>query len=386
MRSDPLRGMKVIYAFPEPLPIARARGIQTAHTVASLAKLGVYVDLYHSPGPGHPIRGYGLEPPATLRTIPVSRSLPWPLSRVHSNRFFAARLLRAIRRDVGGDLRSSLVMVRHLKLAALMLERVPDIRLVYEAHEVFADTAPADKVEERRAEEARVMRSASAIVCNSHATAERLCKLYGSARKMEVIPNGVEWPQDLPPKDWEHLERHVVYAGSLFPWKGAADLVTAAAALTGCRIELIGGEAERVRKLAETAPLRGAELLLTGQVPHEVVLERLAAGCIAVLPNRADADSAFTSPIKLFEYMAAGCAIVATDLPAIREILDEGDAAWAAPGDPSSLAEAISGLVANPARARALAGRVREKARQYTWSARAGRLQGLFQDLGAVIA
>jgi glycosyltransferase involved in cell wall biosynthesis len=99
------------------------------------------------------------------------------------------------------------------------------------------------------------------------------------------------------------------------------------------------------------------------------------------LPNRADAESAFTSPIKLFEYMAAGCAIVASDLPAIREILGESEAVWVKPGDAASIALGIAALAADPVRARQLGEGAREKARRYTWEARALRLKALLERI-----
>jgi glycosyltransferase involved in cell wall biosynthesis len=367
--------VKLIYAFPEPLPLARARGIQAAHTVVELAKQGIGVELYHVPAGAHPIRHYGMEPPPNLHVHRVSRSLLPLLDRPHSNRFFVARLLRA----TSGLPGAPLVMVRHLKLASLLLERAPQARLVYEAHEVFADTAPSDTAKLRQQEEAQVTRQAQAIVCNSAATASRLRNLYGAPRRLEIIPNGVDRPASLPEKDWARAGRHIVYAGSLFPWKGAGDLVAAAAFLEGCRIELVGGEPEQVHELASSTPRFGAEIMLTGQVPHARALERLAEACIAVLPNRPDADSAFTSPIKLFEYMAAGCAVVASDLPPIREILDEDEASWAKPGDPASLAAAIRALASDPARARSLGARVREKSLRYTWKARAEQLKRVLE-------
>ena len=107
------------------------------------------------------------------------------------------------------------------------------------------------------------------------------------------------------------------------------------------------------------------------------------SACIAVLPNRADPDSVFTSPIKLFEYMAAGCAIVASDLPAMREILADDEVMWSKPGDPGSIAEAIKALVGDPARARRMGERVREKSRQYTWQTRAARVMALLSNIGA---
>jgi glycosyltransferase involved in cell wall biosynthesis len=224
------------------------------------------------------------------------------------------------------------------------------------------------------------MRGAAAVVANSHATAARLAALYGAPRLSAVIPNGVDRPQTLPEKYWAHAGQHIIYAGSFFPWKGAADLVAAAARLPGCRIELVGGEPQRVAQLRASIPAGGAEVMLGGQLKHSLALERLGAACIAVLPNRDDPDSAFTSPIKLFEYMAAGCAVAATDLPAVREILGEDEAAWARPGDVASLAGAIAALVREPQRARELGERLREKSRRYTWSARAERLKQVLEQ------
>jgi glycosyltransferase involved in cell wall biosynthesis len=109
-------------------------------------------------------------------------------------------------------------------------------------------------------------------------------------------------------------------------------------------------------------------------MPHDTVMARLSDACIAVLPNRDDTDSAFTSPIKLFEYMATGCAIVASDLPALREILDDSDAIWVRPADAAALAAGIRRVGEDAALASELGRRVREKSAGYTWDARAAKL------------
>jgi len=117
------------------------------------------------------------------------------------------------------------------------------------------------------------------------------------------------------------------------------------------------------------------------RLPHDQVMAELAAACIAVLPNRPDVDSQFTSPIKLFEYMGAGCAIVASDLPSIREILAGDEAEWFAPGQPAALAAALQRLLAEPGRARAMSAAVRAKAGRYTWEKRGERLRALLENL-----
>ena len=369
--------MKLLYAFPEPLPLRRARGIQAVNSAAALAEAGIDLKFAFAPvGTEDPFAYYGVLKPANLTLIPISRSLPWPLKRIHSNKWFAARLLRKI------ALTDTVVYVRHLKLAALLAANAAQPRFIYEAHEVFADTAPPGKALERREEESRVMRSANAIVTNSGATAKRLVELYGAPKVLEIIPNGVARPEMLPDKDWAHPGEHIAYSGSLFPWKGAADLVAAAESLKGCAIEIIGGEADRIAALKACVGKAGAEVRFAGHLPHAQALDRLYGACIAVLPNRADTDSEFTSPIKLFEYMAAGCAIVASDLPPMHEILDQEDALWTHPGDPRSIASAISSLVHDPALAHRLGDRVREKSRQFTWRARAERVKALLKKVG----
>jgi glycosyltransferase involved in cell wall biosynthesis len=369
--------MTLCYVFPEPLPLPRARGLQAIRTVDALAREGVAVQLaYAAESPEDPFAAYGLAQPRTVELLRLSRRLVWPLQRIHSNRFFMARLARRLRLQ-----RPDAVMVRHLKAAAMFARSFADIPMLYEAHEIFADTAPVSKRAGHRALEQQVVGAAAGIVTNSGATAERLAALYGGREKMTVIPNGVEWPQALPSKSWNDAALHVIYAGSFFGWKGAADLVAAGALLPGHKITLIGGEPEQIERLRAGTASAQAELSFIERVPHAQVMAALAQACVAVLPNRAEPDSAFTSPIKLFEYMASGCAVVASDLPALREILAPDEAVWFPAGDVPALAAAIRSLCADPARARALGERAREKARRYTWQARAVKLKTVLEQI-----
>jgi len=362
--------------FPEPLPLERARGIQTVHTVAALGLKGIDVTLAHVPSSGDPFTAYSVAQPGNVRLLPISRSLPWPFARVHSNRFFATRLAKHI-----DPLGIGAVMTRHLKVSQLLLWRIPELTLVYEAHEVFADTAPPHRRSETERRERTVVKNAAALVANSSATAARLRALYDIAAPIEVIPNGVEYPESVPAKDWVRAPERIVYAGSFFSWKGVDDLASAARSLPGFNIRFIGGNEARIAELRARAGSAGAALDFAGHIPHGSVAGELARACIAVLPNRADPDSAFTSPIKLFEYMAAGCALVVSDLPSVREVLEQDDAVWAVPGDPVSLARAIRALAEDPERARRLGERVREKARRYTWAARGERLARVVRPL-----
>ena len=86
---------------------------------------------------------------------------------------------------------------------------------------------------------------------------------------------------------------------------------------------------------------------------------------------------AYASPLKIFDYMAAGLAIVAPDQPNIREILTDGETALLFdPAGPDALWQAVLRLAADPAlRARLGAAACAEIDRRgYTWAAHAGRL------------
>ncbi len=368
--------MKILYAFPEPFPLERARGVQVAHSTAELARQGVDVELFHVPGiAADPLQYYGIVKPPSLMLMPLSRSLPWPLSRIHSNRLFLQRFERHLNASA-----EAIVLVRHLKLASLLLERHPDCRLVYEAHEVFSDTAAPEKRAAHFAMEARVMQRAALVLANSAATAQRLKDLHGE-RPVEVLHNGVDWPERFPDKDWAHAAQHIIYAGSFFAWKGVSDLVLASNVLPGCRITLLGGSAEQVAREQSRASGIGAQIEFKGHTAHAEVANALAQACIAVLPNRDDPDSRFTSPIKLFEYMAAGCAVVASDLPALRDVLADDEAIWVKAGDPADLAAGIRRLVDDPVRAAGMGRRVHDKAREHTWQARAVKLLALLRTI-----
>jgi glycosyltransferase involved in cell wall biosynthesis len=368
--------VKLLYAFPEPLPLDRARGIQAVCTVRALAEQGIRVILAHVPAGTDPFGAYAVPRPAGVELAPISYGLSWPLGRIHSNRIFNARLARGLdRRGVGA------ILARHLKPARFLQDRFPRLPLVYEAHEVFADTVAPSRRSKMARLEGLVVERAAALVANSRATARRLSELYRTAAPPQVIPNGVDYPPTVPDRDWTRARELVIYSGSFFRWKGVEDLVAAAGRLPGFRIRLLGGDEVGVARLRALVDPGGAQLEFAGRIPHERVAGELQRACIAVLPNRADPDSVFTSPIKLFEYMAAGCALVASDLPALREVLGQDDALWVAPGDAAGLANAIRALAEDPERARRLGARVREKARSYTWAVRGERLARIVRPL-----
>lgn len=374
--------MKLLYAFPEPLPLPKARGIQTAWMVDALCAAGVQVVLACPPSDaGHPMMPLGKNTlPENLELLSLSRHWPFPFQRWHSVARFTGLLQKYLE-----QIRPDVLFVRHLKLAYRLLQACPHIPLVYEAHEVFSQMAPAQKRKKLATQEAYVLEQAAGVVHISRAVQDALHRQYPKVqpRAEIVLHSGVNLPEAVPEKDWCSCGQHIIYTGSFFGWKGAEDLVAAAKLLPAdCRITLVGGDAADLEKLAAQVPAGGAQVVLLPRMPADQVMEHLLKACIAVLPNRAEGVSLFTSPLKLFEYMGAGCALVAADLPSIREVLPGDEAAgWFTPGDPVSLAAAIQSLLNDPDKAMAQGEILGQLAKNYTWQARAVALRDFIQNL-----
>lgn len=375
--------MRILYIFPEPLPLPRARGIQAVNTVAALAKAGLQMQLAYVPAEEKrdPFAAYSLTPANSVERIALARSLPPLLGwlPVISNRLFYLRLRNWLKRQAQHGKRPQLIMARHLKIAHALLDEFPDIPLLYEAHEVFAEVAPAHKQATLANMEQSVLRRASALVAITRGVADDLRQRYHLERTIHVVHDAASLPIHVPDKRWHEAGQHVIYAGSFFPWKGAEDLIAAASELPGCRLTLIGGTPQQITQMLATVPHPGAEVCFTGHVPHAQVMQALGAACIAVLPNRRQPNSLWSSPLKMFEYMAHGCAIVASDIPSLREVLEENDAVWVKPGDPHSLAAGIRSLVDDPERAKRLGQLMRSRVLAYTWEERARRLVEIMQ-------
>jgi glycosyltransferase involved in cell wall biosynthesis len=94
---------------------------------------------------------------------------------------------------------------------------------------------------------------------------------------------------------------------------------------------------------------------------------------ILVIPNsgKEDISRLYTSPMKLFEYMASGVPVVASDLPSIREILSENNSVLFIPDDANSLADAIKKILGNPALADKISKQALSDVQKYTWNNRA---------------
>jgi glycosyltransferase involved in cell wall biosynthesis len=109
------------------------------------------------------------------------------------------------------------------------------------------------------------------------------------------------------------------------------------------------------------------------RVPPRDVPTWIAAFDVVTIPWPDEPHFArYASPMKLFEYLAAGAAIVASDLPAIREVLTDRKDSWlVTPGDPLALAEGIRELLSDPLLRDRLGEEARTRSFAFSWEDRA---------------
>lgn len=168
-----------------------------------------------------------------------------------------------------------------------------------------------------------------------------------------------------------------MYIGRLDGWKGTDTLLKAAAHLPdGFEVVVIGGEEAQVKRLSEAYP----NIRFLGFRPYNELADNMAAADVLVLPNTGkDVISVkYTSPLKLFAYMTSGIPIVASDLPSIREVVDEHGVFFVPPDNPEELARGIMKAL-DEKQERALY--AKSVVEQYAWVERARIIERSLQGI-----
>ncbi|WP_233526031.1 glycosyltransferase [Actinomadura spongiicola] len=195
--------------------------------------------------------------------------------------------------------------------------------------------------------------------------------------KIHLVPNGAEVPGPAE-RPVDAPERYIVYVGALQPWQGLDVLMRAFARLAdldGLRLVVCASVPERrakpVRRLAERLGIADrVDWRFT--LPHSEVAAWLAHAEVSVAPLTGCARNLDQgcAPLKVIESMAAGVPVVASDLPAVRELMADGVHGRLVPADrPAELARAVRILLEYPDEAAAMGRRGRERVeRGLTWA------------------
>jgi glycosyltransferase involved in cell wall biosynthesis len=152
------------------------------------------------------------------------------------------------------------------------------------------------------------------------------------------------WRQKLITSQYQHL---VVYSGALHPFKGVDLLLEVAKKLPQVRFVFAGGSKEQVTAYQDLASEKQVEnALFLGYLLHEQLVSLLQAADILAHPHGSGKAATFTSPLKFFEYMAAGTPIAATEIPPLLEFKPSGAVAgWCEPDNPIKFTECIERIL-----------------------------------------
>ncbi len=365
--------MKIFYPYSEILPSEKARALQVINTARAMAGAGAKVELYAclKKTDKEILKMYGLSPCPNLNFIPakILRDVNFMGFKISWDGIFYRDSIRHLKRKK----ENFIIYTRHLETASVLLKRFPHIRLFYEAHEIFSM-----KRHSLFAMEKFVFNNAKGVVFISRNLMEKVRTYFPLKIPAAVIPDGVN-PDIIEKAKKMRIPGEVVYVGQLYPWKGVKTLVAGMKHLPGVNLTVVGGgskkEKEEIEKLVDTLDLKD-RVKLTGFLPYEEALRYMTGAKVLVLPLEDEPISRyFTSPLKLFEYMAAGIPIVASGLPTIREILSEGETAlFTAPGDEMTLAASIEKFLKDDSLARKLGNNAFALSKEYSWEKRAERI------------
>ena len=155
-------------------------------------------------------------------------------------------------------------------------------------------------------------------------------------------------------------------------WKGVDVLAEASDLLDDALVVFVGGTEHDLLRFKEKQKHR-PNLLILGQKSHAEIPLYLKSADVLVIPNssKESISRLYTSPMKLFEYMASGVSIVASDLPSLREVLSEENAVVVSPDNARLLAEGIVKVLTNPAFSEKIARGAQALVQNYTWEKRA---------------
>ncbi|MEU7859832.1 glycosyltransferase [Nonomuraea sp. NPDC049141] len=267
---------------------------------------------------------------------------------------------------------SALPVLGHRHKVVYEVNGLPSIELAH----TWPQTAPATVAKLRRLE-AHCLEQADAVVVPSSVIGDAIRTMGINPEKVFLVPNAADpvagassVPRARPPGAPEH---YIIYVGALQRWQGVDVLLRAFARLadlTDLRLVVCSSVPERRAKpLQRLADRLGVaeRIMWRFTLPHDEVAGWLAGAAVSAAPLTAcprNLDQG-CAPLKILESMAAGTPVVASDLPAVREILGE-DGRLVAPDRPAELARAIRILLEYPGQARAMAARA--SGRVPTWA------------------
>lgn len=379
--------MKIAVVAPTYIPAKRANTFQIMKMTQALVQTGQEVRLLI---PGTPPEAltwaqlseqYGLRTSFPVEWLPASASL-----RSYD---FCWRAVRQARRWA-----ADMIYTRHPQTAALA--SCTGIPTILEVHDY-----PQGRLGPILFRLYLAGRGARRVVAITHALADDLNTHSKSNRLpslLLVAPDGVDLERYSSLPDPLGSRRHLHeqgllstmpvnrltagYTGHLYPGRGEDLLLGLASRLPNLNFLVVGGEADTIQRLQAKTVSMGLDNLYQAGFVSNASLPIYQAACdfllvpysIKVAASSGGDIARYTSPMKVFEYLAAGRAILSSDLPVLREVLNQENSVLLPPDDLEIWSETLESLANDAQRRAKLALNARTDAENYTWEARSTRI------------
>lgn len=244
------------------------------------------------------------------------------------------------------------------------------------------------------------LNAADRVICVSEPLKAHLVKEWRvPAEKIVVFPNVADVQRFKPDPGARHQVREsfgigdaplILFVGNFYEWHDVATLLSAFVEVLNrhpdARVMLVGDGAKRKAMEGLAGDLGiASSVIFTGMVAHTEVPRYMASADIAVVPYPLLDRDIWLSPLKLFEYMATGNAILASNVGQLSEWIDDGrNGLLIPPGDVIAMAEGIERLIRDPDLRSRLGQNARDDAVQkHSWDRYLSDLEALFYSLTA---
>ncbi|PWT92879.1 MAG: hypothetical protein C5B54_02830 [Acidobacteria bacterium] len=382
------RIMIIVYPANTTLPSSRANTIQILHTVRELAAQGNEVHLIARKGNKSEqeiFEYYGLVSHQNLHLHLVSPRESIVLKET--------LVVLGQRRN-----EEKILFTRDHLFADLLLKmrRLMNFKLVYEAHTLFFITAKEtympiawnEKKEKRiQKRESRIFQRADGIVFITSSLKDFVREHFAVTQPSQVIHDGTMVPsyQSVEQKSAQLL----CYSGQFYLWKGISTLLESLRWIDGARLLMFGGNYSTVHDdMREMQRIivehnLGEKVEFRGFVPPSQIQSEISKCNIGILPLPQNIiGNRCNSPLKLFDYMANGLAVVASDLLTVREIIHHGKNGHVVePGNPKKLAEGINEVLTDASYRNRLTAAAFETVKEYSWQKRGEHLHQFLSNI-----
>jgi len=383
--------MKIIYIANSRIPTTKAHGFQIIKMCETFSNLGVKVDLLiprrFNQIKDSPFEYYGIREIFNIQKVPVIDLMPFvkilgPIANLVGSLTFAIFVLYHLYRSGSENQQvSASTIIYSRDQFTLWFLSFFNKKFVYEVH----------SFPRRAALYRRIWKKAHKIIVITSALKNLVVKAGTSEEKIMIAPDAVDTadfeaiPQTVDelkielglPKD-EFLVGYVGRFKTLGMEKGIKTMIEALPMLSkDIKMAFIGGEELEIKEYKNLANRFNvsAQCVFIGYQPRLRAIKYIKAMDTLVIPFPNVPHYAFyASPLKLFEYMASGRPIIASDLPALREVLNDQNALFFKPEDTDDLARAVKTLKSSQMLGYHLSQQALADVKQYTWTKRAEKI------------